>query len=289
MDSPKEFCVVRSLRRLAGVALAFPCVGLASPPDGQIYEQLISAVFSEFSDEISAQSASTEVVFHRNSSGAGAFTWRKNAGRVWVFQFYDGVLKIKNINADVLTLIVCHELGHHLAGYPFNENTNWSSAEGQADFFSTHACAPRVWRDDVEHNAAYSTRIPSAFKARCDEAFVHQRRRDVCYRTIAAMDAMRFYEGSQAKKIPSLSQPDTTQVSVTDTRHPRPQCRIDTQLAGAFCRSDFDFSRVPGHLGVGRNTVEAELDAASSHCEGEQFPQYMRRPRCWFAPLSQTQ
>jgi len=228
------------------------------------------------------------VVFHRNSSGAGAFTWRKNAGRVWEFHFYDGVLKIKNVTADVLSLIVCHELGHHLAGYPFKENNNWSAAEGQADYFSTHACAPRIWRDEQDINVRFAGRIPVEFKSRCDESFLDQPRRDICYRTVAAMDAMRFYEGSQSKKIPSLNHPDATRVGVTETGHPQAQCRIDTQLAGAFCRSEFDFSRVPGHLGAARNSAEAERDAAPSHCDGLQFAKYMRRPQCWFAPLTET-
>lgn len=284
----KGHCVARFCAGLAGLALLLPCAGHAGPPDGQLYERLISAVMSEFSPEIAAQSAATEVVFHRNSSGAGAFTWRKNAGRVWEFHFYDGVLKIKNMTADVLSLIVCHELGHHLAGYPFKENNNWSAAEGQADYFSTHACAPRIWRDEQDINSRFASRIPVEFKSRCDESFPDQPRRDICYRTVAAMDAMRFYEGSQSKKIPSLNHPDATRVSVTTTGHPQAQCRIDTQLAGAFCRSEFDFSRVPGHLGAARNTAEAERDAAPSHCDGLQFAKYMRRPQCWFAALTET-
>jgi hypothetical protein len=282
-------CASRLRAGLASLAIALPSTGHAGTPDGELYENLIGAVFSEFSEEIAAQSAATEVVFHRNSSGAGAFTWRKNAGRVWEFHFYDGVLKIKNVTSDVLSLIVCHELGHHLAGYPFKEDNNWSAAEGQADYFSTHACAPRIWRDEPELNALFASRIPVEFKTRCDESFLDQQRRDICYRTVAAMDAMRFYEGSQAKKLPALNQPDPTRVSVTNTRHPQPQCRIDTQLAGAFCSSEFDFSRVPGHLGAARNTAQAERDAAPSHCDGAQFAKYMRRPQCWFAPITQAQ
>lgn len=280
---------LRSLFFLFMVMLALPAMSAAGPLDGSAYQKLIGEIFAEFSPEISRHSASTEIIFHEKSSGTGAFTWRKNGGRVWEFHFYDGVLKIKNVSADVLALIVCHELGHHLAGYPFNENTNWSAAEGQADYFSTHACAPRIWSRDDSLNSTFSNRIPVAFKERCDSAFSEQPRRNICYRTVFAMDAMRNYEGHGAKVLPSLTKPEPSIVKATETRHPAAQCRVDTQLAGTFCSRDFDFSTVPGHLGMARNTLAAERDSSPSHCDEGEFPLYMKRPRCWFSSLEIAQ
>ncbi|NBW82144.1 hypothetical protein EBR21_10375 [bacterium] len=239
----------------------------------------------QFAGEIRQLGARLQIEYHENSSGTGAFTLRKESGRVWEFHFYDGILKIKNVSEDVLSLIVCHELGHHLAGYPFKDESNWSAAEGQADYFSTHACAPRIWRDADGLNASFSTKISAALKGKCDDAYSSQQRRDLCYRTVFAVDTMRYYEGRNLKVVPSLDKPDPAMVSRTFTAHPAAQCRIDTQLAGAFCAREFDFSRVPGHLGVGLNTLAAERDAAPSHCDDSSLPFLMHRPRCWFASL----
>ena len=262
-----------------------PVVAQAGQPDSRKFRYLIDDVFDRFAVEIQKRGARAQIEYHENSSGTGAFTWRKEGGRVWEFHFYDGVLKTNKISDDVLSLIVCHELGHHLAGYPFKDDSNWSSAEGQADYFSTHACAPRLWREAHALNASFSTKISASMRNKCDDSFSAQPRRDLCYRTVFAVDTMRHYEGRHLKVLPSLDKPDPTSVSQTFTRHPAAQCRIDTQLAGAFCAREFDFSSVPGHLGVGRNTVEAERDAASSHCEEASLPYLMHRPRCWFASL----
>lgn len=270
---------------LSSVVLGFSRPALAVPPDSGRYRSLIAEVFNEFSAETQQHGASVQIEFHENSSGTGAFTWRKDGGRVWEFHFYDGILKTTKINEDVLSLIVCHELGHHLAGYPFKDDSTWSAAEGQADFFSTHACAPRIWQDDGELNASYATRIPVALRLKCNDSFASQSRRDLCYRTVAAVDVMRHYEGRHQKVLPALERMDPAVVAQTFTGHPAAQCRIDTQLFGTFCSRDFDFGRVPGHLGVGRNTLDAERDASSSHCETSDFPQWMHRPRCWFASL----
>jgi hypothetical protein len=251
------------------------------------YRALIDRVMAEFSSEFQKHNAEIEIVFHENSSGTGAFTWRKDGGRTWEFHFYDGVLRIQNITADVLSLIVCHELGHHLGGYPFKDNSTWSAAEGQADYFSTHACAPRLWKNDTHLNASFAARISTKYREKCDSAFssASQIRRDLCYRAIFAMDAMRYYEGHNLKSLPSLDRPDSNRVNQTNTNHPSAQCRIDTQLAGAFCSRPFDFNTVPGHLGQGENTSEAERDSARSHCEDNSFQYYMKRPRCWFSSL----
>lgn len=51
---------------------------------------------------------------------------------------------------DVTALTLCHEFGHLLAGPPFqrlnnNQIDDWSSSEGQSDWFAAKECMPLVF------------------------------------------------------------------------------------------------------------------------------------------------
>ncbi|MEY4064312.1 MAG: hypothetical protein RIR26_520 [Pseudomonadota bacterium] len=250
------------------------------------YKALVETIFEEFLPDSHRHDARISLQFHENSSGTGAFTWRKDGGRTWEFHFYDGVLKIKNMTTDVLTLIVCHELGHHLAGYPFKEESTWSAAEGQADYFATQACVPRLWQHDSDKNAVFAKRVGAESKKECDASFLQQPRRDICYRTMTALEAARFYEGRNERVLPDLRRSDGNVVNRTQTDHASAQCRIDTQKAGAICAREFDFSFVPGIRFPAKNSIESEMESALSVCSGADFPLSAQRPRCWFAPLA---
>lgn len=49
------------------------------------------------------------------------------------------------MSKEILSLILCHELGHFLGGPPFALNSHWSSAEGQADDFAARICMKRLY------------------------------------------------------------------------------------------------------------------------------------------------
>ena len=60
-----------------------------------------------------------------------------------------GMYKHNKMNVNVLKLLVCHELGHAFGGLPKQNRGNselksWSTAEGQADYYSILECAKKL-------------------------------------------------------------------------------------------------------------------------------------------------
>src|SRR6478609_9034269 len=66
---------------------------------------------------------------------------------------YGGLARRPEVTPDGFTLVVCHEVGHHFGGYPFVRDAYWAANDGQADYFSTLACARRLWQNQPADNA----------------------------------------------------------------------------------------------------------------------------------------
>jgi hypothetical protein len=62
-----------------------------------------------------------------------------------------------------MTLIICHELGHHVGGFPFVSGTPfggyWAATEGQSDYYSTQVCARTMWDKETAINAGFTERV----------------------------------------------------------------------------------------------------------------------------------
>lgn len=59
-----------------------------------------------------------------------------------------GMTRLPEMTEDAYAAIVCHEIGHIIGGEPRQTivGANWSSAEGQSDFFSASVCLPRYFK-----------------------------------------------------------------------------------------------------------------------------------------------
>ena len=64
---------------------------------------------------------------------------------------YGGYARHKMMTKDAYLSVICHEIGHHLGGFPKKNANTWSSSEGQADYFSTLKCMKEVLREDDEN------------------------------------------------------------------------------------------------------------------------------------------
>ena len=256
---------------------------LASPPimDNVAFENLIQKTFEPFTQNAATNGAKITYEVYWNSSSAGAFTLRKDQGKTWHILIYDGMLRLPYATEDMISSVLCHELGHHLGGYPFKENT-WSASEGQADFFSFHACLPKLFAKDLEKNKGFREKAPLSLRKECDLAYGEQARRDICYRSAVAAETLLKYEGQGGKSNLSLVSKDPAIVKETIFTHPAPQCRIDTVVAGLLCQKDFKLGYIPGHFGKGLNTLEAEKDSSQYVCQNNLIGS---RPHCWFRSL----
>ncbi len=177
-----------------------------------------------------------------------------------------GIARYKDMDEDSLTLILCHELGHHLGGAPKSlrgrsNKRSWSSAEGQADYFATSFCLERSLKHrEWELLKKFEISELTLLDVGCDNM--------KCLRIIQAsyIVSSMFASLKESWAMPSLELSSTNKVSRTNYKHPEPQCRLDTYLAGLRCGLSFpvNFDDVDPFSGVC-------LDLNS-------------RPECWFSP-----
>jgi hypothetical protein len=92
--------------------------------------------------------------------GAGVSLY-ENSFRLMIL---GGTTRIKGLTPDAYAAIVCHELGHVIGGYPLQTIAfaEWSSSEGQSDFFAANICLPKYFRSLNETEDKIPARIEAA-------------------------------------------------------------------------------------------------------------------------------
>lgn len=163
-------------------------------------------------------------------------------GNKWVLNMYGGLARA--VSQDGFALVVCHELGHHMGGYPYYEGDTWAASEGQADYWATQVCARKMGWDNQ--------RIVQA-----------------------SIDLAKLLAGGQSAV--DVNTPDPRKVTTTYTSHPNAQCRLDTYYQGSKCPVTARHGFIVGRgLPSGIHTLQAYHEALANSCD--------TRPRCWFAP-----
>ena len=151
-----------------------------------------------------------------------------------VINLLGGMIRHPEMTRDGLLLILCHELGHYMGGNPKKfrgQSTlrSWASVEGQADYFATFNCLPLVFNDHKETKGMYdeSKETVSNAQKRCSTS-------DCVRSSLAGLAVARLFASLKlGQELPTLVREDETQVPITLQTHPRPQCRLDTFVAGA--------------------------------------------------------
>ncbi len=158
-------------------------------------------------------------------------------GGYWMVRMFGGLARHPAVSVDALTLVACHEVGHHIGGAPKYSTVegSWASVEGQSDYFATTQCLWKVLgqEDNTSYNES-SAVDPVAARA-CDEKFNVTTERGTCKRiSMAAMSSGRLFANLENVRPPKFETPDQTQVSRTFESHPHAQCRLDTYFNGIF-------------------------------------------------------
>jgi hypothetical protein len=236
----------------------------------EYYKHLIKEVFD------------AELHFNRkwsdNTVNASAYQF----GKSWYVNMYGGLAR--RVTKEGLLAVACHELGHHLGGYPFYSRSGWGAAvEGQSDYFAAQSCMKNILLGERKENKKAAEVIPEYPKAQCDASFETEERRNLCYRIMLGVkstaDLLAF------GRVVKYESKDESKVFSTDERHPKAQCRLDTFVAAAVCTRHFNETVIPGkHLGKEKNSEEAEKLAALESCHALNGDLVGLRPRCWFAP-----
>ncbi len=212
------------------------------------------------------------------------------SGSTWSVNMYGGLARRPEVTRDGFALVLCHEIGHHVGGYPFYSG-NWAASEGQSDYFATISCARELWRDDLSLNATFRESVNPYAKELCDSAWVTDDDQNLCYRTMAGGKSLADLLSALGGTTSQYETPDTATVSRTSTSHPAGQCRLDTYMAGALCNDDneWDANVIPGVQGS--NSSESERQSVPYTCSRtEGYTGYTEgtRPTCWFKSLLAT-
>lgn len=209
-------------------------------------------------------------------------------GSTWKVNILGGLVRHPDLTIDGLTLVVCHELGHHLAGYPYALNIfpfvggKWAANEGASDYFATQSCGRKVWAHDKVINAEYRTMVSPFVKTACDQSWSSEYDQNLCYRISAASQSLGNVLAKLMKKpSPKFETPDKKVVMWTSSSHPNAQCRLDTYFQGSLCKVNFNDSVIPGKKSPTiKNKKDAESDAYLYSCGSQDA--VGRRPNCWF-------
>lgn len=202
---------------------------------------------------------------------------------IWKVDMFGGFARRPEMTPDGFTLAVCHELGHHLAGYPFSYYSQ--SNEGQADYFAVLSCARVVWGEELEANAQFRATVPPVPKALCDNHWDREDEQNLCYRAMLASEPLALLFAALGQTDVAWDTPDPGTVSRTDDNHPRAQCRLDTYMAAAVCRAQFSRDKIPGKRVLGVNNEWAEEQSAMETCLTAKQYAAGFRPGCWFKSI----
>ena len=279
-----------------------PAVRFMMPPNGahfsdqmgrkaniteQQFNEIIDAAIKIYEPIVKAKGATLKAEKNWNDSTVNASAFQ--SGNTWYINMYGGLARRPEVTPDGFALVVCHELGHHLAGYSFGSGWTWAANEGQSDYFATQSCARMIWGKEFRMNEAFRRfNVPATVAAKCAEAWPNNTNaQGFCHRASLAghsLAALLAALGSQP--LPSFDSPDTTVVSRTNHAHPKGQCRLDTYFQGALCNKTFDPNVIPGRNHPrGQLSAEAEMDAMKVSCSSKEGFKIGARPTCWFKPM----
>lgn len=254
-------------------------VGMKSPfmnaPSGITEEEFVAAMdrLETFMSHDVAEHGGRLIINRLwTSTEVNAYAWKGEDPTEWNIDMHGGLARHPAMTADAYILIGCHEVGHHVGGFPLYTGDNMST-EGQSDYYAASKCFRRLF--SLKENTAWvrANDVDPVAAKECKLRFSSPRGTNACIRTAHAGlvlgRVLQDLNGELAE--PQLSTPDTRKVVRTHQMHPKSQCRVDTYFNGGLCtrRSDSHFK---------------SDDYRPGSCEKVDGYKFGFRPRCWFAP-----
>lgn len=191
------------------------------------------------------------------------------SGKTWTINMYGGLARHKAVTYDGFALVACHELGHHLGGFPKIAGDDWATNEGGADYYGTLKCLRRVLPQ------TNPSEIDPIAKAGCSAAYGKDKKGNAsCLRgTMAGLSLASLLAELGSDGTPKLDTPDQSKVDTTDDSHPASQCRLDTYYQGSLCTAKL-------------GDEQSNSNPAAGACTKAQGYSVGIRPRCWYAPAA---
>ncbi len=233
---------------------------------------ITEAEFNQISTELETLYAPTITVV-KDWANTTVNAYAKKEGEERKVFMFGGLARHKTITADGYALVVCHEIGHHLGGFPKYDGIDigWATSEGQSDYYSTMKCLRKYWQNSDNAAAILGKEIPQKLLTDCGSNWLWNRDEALCIRSgMAGFSVSQLFAALAWNwKKPKFETPDSKQTDATFAYHPKAQCRLDTYFQGALCEARMDDEM--------RTETEGACHETLGHKSG-------MRPRCWFKP-----
>ena len=210
----------------------------------------------------------------------------QRSGNTYIVNMYGGLARHHFVTADGFSLVMCHEVGHHIAGFP-KIGTMWASNEGQSDYFATMKCFRRINQKVNNVKRLGNVEVPAIVKEKCTMQFKSSEDIAMCERnsmgglSLALLlwdlangrHSKEFFKGMHLAGAPKpeFGTPDKSEAARTNNAHPAAQCRLDTYFNGAAC-------------GVAFTEDFQDENPGPGACAEEKGDKNFFRPRCWYKP-----
>jgi len=252
--------------------------------DGFAANDMTEAIFNStmqtfqrvYGPVVAKRGATLQITGDWNDSTVNAYA--EQQGNLWMVRMYGGLARRAEVTQDGFAMVIGHELGHHLGGFP-TYPYEWAAAEGQSDYFATHAAAKLAWplnsTPTPPPECAKFTAYPPNVITKCNVPYASNEERNLCYRSIVAGTSLgTLLARLNGEPVPNIDTPDKTIVAQTNTSYPRTsQSRLDSMVNGSLCPIRWNDAVIPVN----------ELQSVSYLCSLKKYPEYAR-PRSWFKP-----
>jgi hypothetical protein len=161
--------------------------------------------------------------------------------------------------------VICHEIGHAVAGKPLYSDNEWASVEGQSDQFATAACARKMFDLSSPVNYQFADLMKKKNPKQPANCSGHKgSAKQVCELSLSGgLSLGAVLADLNDEPTPKYETPSKVVMKKTMESHPPAQCRLDTYKAGALCNKTWNDSIIP--------STKAQENAVN--CE---------RPKCWY-------
>jgi len=249
--------------------------------DEDTFNRVIDNVYSFYAPIVAERGGKLKI--NRLWSDATVNASSERVRKNWIVNMYGGLARHHATTEDGFALVLCHELGHHLGGYPrsgFGED--WAANEGQADYFATMKCFRRVFENEDNASAVAQMQVPEIVKTKCAGTFRSPAQFNLCIRDSMTGRSLAYLLWSidndkrahlATAPEPAFDTPDPTVVDEINDDHPAAQCRLDTYFNGSVCSKDF-------------NEDFGQDDPVTGACAMENGDKLGYRPLCWYKPKS---
>ncbi len=221
-----------------------------------------------------------KLVIERKWDDATVNAYAQRQGKNWNVSMFGGLARHSTITEDGFALVLCHEIGHHMAGAPKKGGGTiwgggaWASNEGQSDYFATTKCLRKAFLNDNNTDIIATLNAPKELFDGCEKTFKKKEEIEICVRGgMSGMSVANLFAALRNGPAPKFDTPDPAVVGKTDHAHPATQCRLDTYYQGAICD-------------VADTIAFDDKDETIGACHKANGDSIGLRPLCWFKPAN---